>query len=778
MALRCPHCSGLSVLLVVACGAVTASAAAAPEVTVAGALRALTATGIDVLYSSDLVPEDLPAPATMRAQDALSRANEALAAYGLALRNVGDRRYVVTRSGARPAPGAHAAATQPKAVAEAPADLGEVSVFASRYVFDGHGLADTSQFSSSDLARAPGAAEDPLRALRAAPGTAANASARPYIRGAQAGDVLVEFDGIPVRDPFHLQTLQTLISGFDPAAVDKVDVYTGGFPVQYGTRAAGVIDVTPRSLDAGSEYRVGASRVSYDASTVGRTADSQVDWLATARRSSNSSLLRPVTATFGIPTFYDSTGRVRLRSGDASTFTAGWLILDDEIHVGGEPSEEISRVDYRDLNGWLAWDWVPSSTVWSRTSVSAMSANASRSGTVHVDGLSDGHLDDHRRVSGVELRTSWMYVPSAALLLAAGAELGGESATLDFQRDERYTSVATATFGNSVNPTASNHLTPRSATQALYTSVRWQRSVVEIEAGTRLDRQQYTGLGVHAQLSPRVNVRIDPRPAWHLYGSWGQFTQAQRVGDWRSEENQQTPDPATRAEHLIGGVASEASDDFHWRVEAYRNRWSSISPYFDNTLNSLSLVPELQPDRIRIAPTSAEASGVEFSASRSLASNLDASGSYSVARTSDDVLGQTVPRTWDQPRTASLGLTWHQSQTTASLLSTWHSGWPRTPLSMVPGTASAPAYFVVGDRNSARWGDYFTADLRVAQVVALPYGELSLWLDATNITNRSNTCCSTFAPADEGATLARIGTQTWLPRLINVGFSYRVRRLP
>jgi len=68
----------------------------------------------------------------------------------------------------------------------------------------------------------------------------------------------------------------------------------------------------------------------------------------------------------------------------------------------------------------------------------------------------------------------------------------------------------------------------------------------------------------------------------------------------------------------------------------------------------------------------------------------------------------------------------------------WHSGWPRTPLSMVPGTASAPAYFVVGDRNSARWGDYFTADARIARSMHFARGELSLWIDATNLTNRPN----------------------------------------
>ena len=58
--------------------------------TVEALLRALQPLGIDVIYSSDLVPPDLPAPPPRAGDTPLQRATDALAAHGLALR--ADRR--------------------------------------------------------------------------------------------------------------------------------------------------------------------------------------------------------------------------------------------------------------------------------------------------------------------------------------------------------------------------------------------------------------------------------------------------------------------------------------------------------------------------------------------------------------------------------------------------------------------------------------------------------------------------------------------------------------
>jgi hypothetical protein len=82
----------------------------------------------------------------------------------------------------------------------------------------------------------------------------------------------------------------------------------------------------------------------------------------------------------------------------------------------------------------------------------------------------------------------------------------------------------------------------------------------------------------------------------------------------------------------------------------------------------------------------------------------------------------------------------------------------------------------VGARNSGRWDSYFSSDLRLSTSLPLRSGELSLWIDATNLTNRSNYCCVDLNPINPTAGMPAMPDVNWPPRVINVGFSWRVRR--
>jgi hypothetical protein len=193
-------------------------------------------------------------------------------------------------------------------------------------------------------------------------------------------------------------------------------------------------------------------------------------------------------------------------------------------------------------------------------------------------------------------------------------------------------------------------------------------------------------------------------------------------------------------------------------------------------LDSVSLIPELEPDRVRVAPADAEAAGVELSAQRSFGHGLTALGIYSLSRVSDDVSGRDVPRSWDQRHAANIGIAWTQQRSAASALLGWHTGWPRTPLTVASATPAVPAYLMLGTRNSARWGNYLSVDLRLSTAVPLRYGVLSLWFDATNITDRSNDCCVDLSAMSSATSAPGRVNRIWSPRIINVGFSWRVRR--
>jgi hypothetical protein len=734
--------------------------------TVVEVLRAFEATGVEILYSSDLVPPDLPAVAIAGgSSDAQSQAIAALATYHLTLRSDGPRRFIVTRTAV-----VHNS-TPPKNTTDAP-PLDEVAVFASRYALVGSEIGGPLTVGRDEVEHTPGSEEDSLRAIRTVPGLANSLSSRPFVRGAFLEDVLVRFDGIPLEDPFHFKNFQGLISAFDPATVDRIDVFTGGFPVKYGTRSAGVLDIAPRTETQGYQNRVGASLFSYDASTVGRAEQWPVDWLASIRHSTQILSLQPRDGDIGEPSYLDTLGRLRWQVNPDCALTLGWMLLDDRIQVSADPINEQANAHNRDVYTWLAANWDPNGALHSRTSVALTSSERGLTGSLSAGTAATGNLQQTADISTLDARTEWTYLQAATVLWDAGAEITAERADLAFARQEQFDAQLASDLGRAAINADNSSQNLRSTMLGFFASGRWQWRRFEAEVGGRFDRQQYRSFGAHSQATPRINLRFDPTSLWHLYGSWGQFTQAQRPGEWRLEEHQTLPDPATRAVHLIAGTAYDSSPQTHWRLEAYDDHWTSVHPYFDNLLDRLSLIPELGIDRTLIAPSSAESAGIELSVHHSIGSTWDLSGAYTLSKVTDDIQGHDVPRSWDQTHSLNVNLDWHHANASAVLLLGWHSGWPRTP-STVTGAGTDSPSVSIGARNSARWGNYLSADLKVAYTVRFTHGDLFLFTDATNLTNRGNPCCSVIGPADAAGNGIGATSTDWFPRVVNVGFEWR-----
>ncbi len=112
-------------------------------------------------------------------------------------------------------------------------------------------LAQTSTVSLEplEIEAAPVLAEpDVSRAAQLLPGTVAknDFTVGLNVRGGEADQNLIRLDGTTVFNPFHLGGL---FGTFDHAAVDRVDLITGGFPAGFGGRLSSVMDVTLRSGD-------------------------------------------------------------------------------------------------------------------------------------------------------------------------------------------------------------------------------------------------------------------------------------------------------------------------------------------------------------------------------------------------------------------------------------------------------------------------------------------------------------------------------------------------
>jgi outer membrane receptor protein involved in Fe transport len=736
-----------------ACCATAAGQTTATAQTVEAVLQALRHSGVDVIYSSELVPPNILAPPARDGASVLQRATDALAANGLALRSVGPNTYVVVRA-PKPEP-------TPDVAAEAPLD--EVSVYASRYAIDG-GLAEPREISPTDIERVPGSHDDALRALHSLPGIATNASARPYIRGSLSEDVLVRYDGIGLLDPFHFKNFQSLISAIDPAGIERIEVFSGGFPVRYGTRSGGVIDIAAPSSESGHEYRASASLISAGVSSIGKAERWPIEWLG-AIRHSMLDMLDVVEDGFGRPEFSDTLGRLRWVT-EQGAWTAGWLLLDDRLELGVFDDEEHATARYRDEYLWLARDHKFSDSLRMRASLVFTSAERQRRGTLLHPGVAEGLLDETRSFNGLEFANDWTFKSSDSSTYTFGGGVAATRADYRYLRHSEFSPEIAAAFGRGLTEDLQLAVKPKVVSYTLYGANRRKWSHFEAELGLRLDAQAYEDDSSHTQVSPRLNLRYDLSEPLRLYASIGRFTQAQHVEEWRVEEAQQVPDAAQVSIHSILGLEYDWADGTRLGLEAYSKRWTTVAPYFDNQLDPFALLPDLTPDRVRLAPHSSEATGLELSVRKPISETLTSWGTLAWSRVADDFSGGDVLRSWDQPLSLNAGLAWKGSSASISALAGWHRGWPRTPLEATP--------LVLGPRNSGRWDDYYTLDLRGSWTWSFESGDLSAVLDLTNATNRSNECCVVLEVEDNAPAL-NAEVEHWLPTLVNIGFTYRWR---
>lgn len=145
-----------------------------------------------------------------------------------------------------PPPEAEPPAPTPTAKAQSPA-AGDAkgppkqADSAIEVVVEGEKLAPTvKSLSREEVREMPGAFGDPFRALEALPGVTPIVSGLPffYVRGAPPGNVGYFLDGIRVPYLYHVGLGPSVVH---PGLVDRVDLYSGGYPASFGRFAGGVV---------------------------------------------------------------------------------------------------------------------------------------------------------------------------------------------------------------------------------------------------------------------------------------------------------------------------------------------------------------------------------------------------------------------------------------------------------------------------------------------------------------------------------------------------------
>ena len=95
-------------------------------------------------------------------------------------------------------------------------------------------------FSRAEVRELPGAFGDPFRAIEVMPGVTPIVSGLPffYVRGSPPGNIGYFVDGVRVPYLYHVGLGPSVIH---PGMIDRVDLYSGGYPARYGRYAGGIV---------------------------------------------------------------------------------------------------------------------------------------------------------------------------------------------------------------------------------------------------------------------------------------------------------------------------------------------------------------------------------------------------------------------------------------------------------------------------------------------------------------------------------------------------------
>lgn len=722
-------------------------------------LRELGAAGLKLIYSSETVPAHLRVSGEPAGANPPEVLQALLAEHGLRAQRVGENSYAIVR--ATPAP---AAATDAPAEAPSP-PLERIIVAASRYslaadVPDIHTL-----LTQDEIEGLPRLADDSLKAVHRLPGAASNGlSGLANIRGGEDNESLVVFDGLPLYEPFHLRLLLSPASVLDPRVLAGLDVHAGGYTAEFGDRMSAVIEARSLRPEADRYYELGLNLFHAQALASQRFGDGKGQWLAAVRRSNLDEVADIARSDLGEPSYLDGFARLDYAFSANTRGSLHALLASDHLEVRNSDETEFADADYRNSYVWATLEHDFSPRLGGRAILSYTDVASERTGEVDEPGRRSGSVDDERHYDVLGLKLDGHYATDR-WLHRFGIEYRSLAADYDYSSAVHFEPGFPFPDSTAVEVVRALDPQPSGEHVAVYATSRvlvTDRLAAEI--GLRWDEQGY-GADADDQLGPRVNLAYELGATTRLRASWGRYQQFQGINELQVEDGIDSYFLAQKADHSILGLEQDLPAGYALRIEGYRKDYRQLKPRYESLFDPLSLVPELRWDRVRIAPESSLAEGLELLLTRRSSNPWNGWFNYSWSRVRDRIDGRDVPRSWDQTHSVGGGLTWTDGGWQATLAGSWHTGWPTTPVHGLE----------IGTRNSARYKDYASVDLRVSRDFTLARGELTVFGEVTNALDRRNPCCTdyTYELADGGEVTLERDYRHWLPLVPSLGVLWK-----
>jgi hypothetical protein len=724
-------------------------------------LTSLGEQGVRVIFSSDLVSDDMVIAVPDKAIDTVREFRELLKPFGLSAEKGPSGSFLIVRL-ARTEPRVRPAAVQ--------APIPEIVVTSSLHRLEYEQPTSHAYFDSELAERLPITGEEVIRLTSRLPGTAnGGISSRSHVRGGEENEVLFLFDGLRLYEPYHMRDFQSVASVVNSSAVGSMDFFTGAYPAHYGDRMSGVLVMDMREPVDERETELALSFFNSSVLMAGRLGDEgQGDWLVTARRGNLDLIVDVVDPDRGSPDYSDYLAHVAWEHGPRTRVAANLLVSRDKIGLFDDDRGESAGASYDNTVTWIRWDAEWSERLRSRTILAASNIEDRRQGSLLLPGIVTGTLNDERDLSAYQVRQDWTWVMSQNWMISFGADLKHLDAEYRHASDRSIAAPFAELLGNEGERMLDYDLVVDGGQYAAYSEVRWRAAPrFVIDLGMRWDQQTYPIAEDDRQYSPRASVLYQAGDQTEIRLGWGQYYQAQETNELQLADGVAEFFPAQRAEHFVLNVQHRTGHDTTAELSVFRKSFRTLRPRFENVFNTLTLVPELQFDRVMIDPDKAESFGAELSITRGNSSDdLLWWMSYSWAETRDWTSEGKVERAWDQTHTLKGGIAWRRGPWNFSAAAEVHTGWPATAL-----LVDAGGDIQVTGRNELRYDTFASADIRISREFEVRRGELNAYFEVTNLLDRANPCCTEYRLGSQGELVSR--TSNWLPLLPSLGVVWR-----
>jgi outer membrane receptor for ferrienterochelin and colicin len=619
----------------------------------------------------------------------------------------------------------------------------------------------------------PHLGDDIFRALSVLPGIAGNdVSAQFNVRGSRRDETQILLDGQELYEAYHLKDFDSALSFVAASNLSSVDLSTGGYAAEYGDRMAGVLDmrtVTPSGKPTG---RVSAAVLNIQAGGSGGLAGERGNWLFDVRRGTID-LARNLLGNEH-PQYSDAYAKLEYQLDDRNSLRFNMLYSDDRFRFSEVLEEESksTRTDYSSAYFWLTHGLALGERIFVETALSRSSLDQDRRGVAFEEDV-EFDIRDRRESEILALRQGWHFRASERQLLKWGFELRRFDTEYDYAGSFVFDNPLAAIRGD---PGEGETLFSAEFSEkhgSVYLSDRIRiAEPLTLEIGLRHDSHS---LNDESYLSPRFNCAWVPGRNSVIRFAYGLFHQSQRPYELQVEDGETEFHPTERSEHWIAGFERIFDGGLAFRAELYQRMVRNPRPRYENLYEVLNTFPEVEPDRVRIAPDRSAAEGIELFLQGNAGKRLAWWINYALARTEDEFGELEAPRGIDQRHTLNIDLDYRiLKQWRLNLAWRYHSGWPTTPLSLeeeIDEFGETIYVPVLGPLNSERLSDYHRMDVRASREFPLKGGRLTLFIDIQNLYDRQNIAgFDTEIDEEEGTIFSE--TEYWAGILPSAGITY------